>query len=198
MTAAEIAEVLAMALSTVSAILKRIGLGKRSRLGPLEPANRYECARPASCSISTRRSSRVSPGQATACSVADLAASTTAPATSTSTSASMTTLASPMPSSTPTSGPTPRSPSSHTRSPSTKPADLSPHRQRQRLHLPRLARRLQHARPTPHPHPPQTPANQRKSRTLHPNTHQRMGLRVFGSFGFSVGLRASGAGAGVA
>ena len=46
MTAAEIAEVLAMALSTVSAILKRIGLGKRSRLGPLEPANRYECARP--------------------------------------------------------------------------------------------------------------------------------------------------------
>jgi transposase InsO family protein len=46
MTAAEIAEVLAMPLSTVSAILKRIGLGKRSRLDPLEPANRYECARP--------------------------------------------------------------------------------------------------------------------------------------------------------
>jgi hypothetical protein len=35
-----------MALSTVSAILKRIGLGKRSRLEPLEPPNRYECARP--------------------------------------------------------------------------------------------------------------------------------------------------------
>jgi transposase InsO family protein len=35
-----------MPLSTVSAILKRIGLGKRSRLDPLEPANRYECARP--------------------------------------------------------------------------------------------------------------------------------------------------------
>ena len=46
MTAAEIAEVLGMALSTVSAILKRIGLGKRSRLEPLEPPNRYECARP--------------------------------------------------------------------------------------------------------------------------------------------------------
>ena len=38
MTAAEIAEVLDMALSTVSAVLLRIGLGKRSRLEPLEPA----------------------------------------------------------------------------------------------------------------------------------------------------------------
>jgi transposase InsO family protein len=42
MTAAEIAEVLAMALSTVSAVLKRIGLGKRSRLTAPEPPNRYE------------------------------------------------------------------------------------------------------------------------------------------------------------
>ena len=46
MTAAEIAEVLSMALSTVSAVLKRIGLGKRSRLLPAEPANRYERKRP--------------------------------------------------------------------------------------------------------------------------------------------------------
>ena len=45
MTAAEIAEVLRMPLSTVSAVLKRIGLGRRSRLEPFEPANRYECAR---------------------------------------------------------------------------------------------------------------------------------------------------------
>jgi len=37
MTAAEIAEILSMALSTVSAVLKRIGLGKRSRLEPPEP-----------------------------------------------------------------------------------------------------------------------------------------------------------------
>ena len=42
MTAAEIAECLGMALSTVSAVLKRIGLGKLSRLDPLEPPNRYE------------------------------------------------------------------------------------------------------------------------------------------------------------
>jgi transposase InsO family protein len=46
MTAAEIAEVLGMALSTVSRWLKRIGLGKRSRLTPPEPPNRYERKRP--------------------------------------------------------------------------------------------------------------------------------------------------------
>jgi transposase InsO family protein len=45
MTAAEIAETLDMALSTVSGILTRIGLGKLGRLG-LEPAQRYERARP--------------------------------------------------------------------------------------------------------------------------------------------------------
>jgi transposase InsO family protein len=42
MTGAEIAECLGMALSTVSAVLKRVGLGKLSRLQPLEPPNRYE------------------------------------------------------------------------------------------------------------------------------------------------------------
>jgi transposase InsO family protein len=42
MTGAEIAFCLAMALSTVSAVLARIGLGKLSRLEPPEPPNRYE------------------------------------------------------------------------------------------------------------------------------------------------------------
>ena len=42
MTGAEIAFCLAMPLSTVSAVLQRIGLGKLSRLQPLEPPNRYE------------------------------------------------------------------------------------------------------------------------------------------------------------
>jgi transposase InsO family protein len=42
MTGAEIALCLAMALSTVSAVLLRIGLGKLSRLEPPEPPNRYE------------------------------------------------------------------------------------------------------------------------------------------------------------
>jgi transposase InsO family protein len=44
-TGAEIAELLGMALSTVSGILTRIGLGKLGRLG-LEPARRYERERP--------------------------------------------------------------------------------------------------------------------------------------------------------
>jgi transposase InsO family protein len=46
MTAAEIAFCLGMALSTVSAVLLRVGLGKLSRLEPPEPPNRYERQRP--------------------------------------------------------------------------------------------------------------------------------------------------------
>jgi transposase len=46
MTGAEIAECLGMALSTVSGILTRIGLGKLSRLEPPEPPNRYQRERP--------------------------------------------------------------------------------------------------------------------------------------------------------
>jgi len=46
LTGPEIAEVLEMATSTVSAVLKRIGLGKLSRLGVAEPIRRYEKQRP--------------------------------------------------------------------------------------------------------------------------------------------------------
>ena len=46
MTAAEIAEILGLPLSTVSLWLRRIGLGKRSRLEPPEPPNRYERRHP--------------------------------------------------------------------------------------------------------------------------------------------------------
>jgi len=46
LSGAEIAELLAMPYSTVSAILARIGLGRLSTLEPREPANRYEKARP--------------------------------------------------------------------------------------------------------------------------------------------------------
>ena len=42
MTGPEIAEILGMATSTVSAVLKRIGLGRLSRLAPPEPVRRYE------------------------------------------------------------------------------------------------------------------------------------------------------------
>jgi transposase InsO family protein len=46
LTGPEIAEALEMATSTVSAVLKRIGLGKLSRLTPPEPIRRYERRRP--------------------------------------------------------------------------------------------------------------------------------------------------------
>ncbi len=46
MTAAEIAETLALPLSTVSLWLQRLGLGKRSRLEPPEPPNRYQRRHP--------------------------------------------------------------------------------------------------------------------------------------------------------
>jgi transposase InsO family protein len=46
MTGAELAEVFEMPLSTTSAVLRRVGLGKRSRLEPPEPPNRYERSSP--------------------------------------------------------------------------------------------------------------------------------------------------------
>ncbi|MCW2954533.1 MAG: Integrase catalytic region, partial [Conexibacter sp.] len=57
MTGAEIALCTGMALSTVSAVLNRIGLGKLSRLDPPEPPNRYDAPVPANCCTSTSRSS---------------------------------------------------------------------------------------------------------------------------------------------
>ena len=46
LTAAEIAELLGMPHSTVSAVLLRVGLGTRSRLAPPEPPNRYQRRHP--------------------------------------------------------------------------------------------------------------------------------------------------------
>jgi transposase InsO family protein len=46
MTSTRIAAELEMAVSTVGAVLKRIGLNRRSRLEPPEPPNRYERRRP--------------------------------------------------------------------------------------------------------------------------------------------------------
>jgi len=61
-TAAEIAETLEMALSTVSGILTRIGMGKLGRLG-LEPAIRYERSRPGELvHIDVKRLARIKGG----------------------------------------------------------------------------------------------------------------------------------------
>ena len=56
-TGPEIAEVLGMPLSTVSGILTRIGMGKLGRLG-LEPAQRYERARPGRADPHRRQEAR--------------------------------------------------------------------------------------------------------------------------------------------
>jgi transposase InsO family protein len=42
LTGAEISWIMGMPLSTVHAVLRRVGLGKLSRLDPVEPANRYQ------------------------------------------------------------------------------------------------------------------------------------------------------------
>jgi transposase InsO family protein len=61
-TAAEIAETLGMALSTVSGILTRIGMGKLGRLG-LEPPIRYERSRPGELvHIDVKRLARIKGG----------------------------------------------------------------------------------------------------------------------------------------
>jgi transposase InsO family protein len=62
LTGPEIAEVLEMATSTVSAVLKRIGLGKLSRLEPPEPICRYEKRRPGELiHIDVKRLGRIGP-----------------------------------------------------------------------------------------------------------------------------------------
>ena len=61
-TAAEIAETLEMALSTVSVILTRLGLGRLGRIG-LEPAVRYEHSRPGELvHIDVKRLGRIQEG----------------------------------------------------------------------------------------------------------------------------------------
>src|SRR3954470_12098983 len=65
MTGAEIAECFGMALSTVSAVLKRVGLGKLSRLEPPEPPNRYERRHPGELiHVDVKRLGRIPQGRA--------------------------------------------------------------------------------------------------------------------------------------
>jgi transposase InsO family protein len=62
LTAAEIAETLGMALSTVSGILTRLGLGRLGRIG-LEPPQRYERTRPGELvHIDVKRLGRIAGG----------------------------------------------------------------------------------------------------------------------------------------
>jgi transposase len=65
MTAAEIAFCLPIALSTVSAVLLRVGLGKLSRLEPPEPPNRYQRRRAGELiHIDVKKLGKIPPGRA--------------------------------------------------------------------------------------------------------------------------------------
>jgi transposase InsO family protein len=65
LTGPEIAETLEMATSTVSAVLKRIGLGKLSRLEPAEPIRRYQRSRPGELiHIDVKKLGRIGPNGA--------------------------------------------------------------------------------------------------------------------------------------
>jgi transposase InsO family protein len=65
MTAAEIAEVLGIALSTVSRWLRRIGLGRRGAPTPAEPPNRYERKRPGELiHVDVKKLGRIGPNRA--------------------------------------------------------------------------------------------------------------------------------------
>jgi transposase len=123
MTAAEIAEVLSMALSTVSAVLRRVGLGKRSRLEPPEPPNRYEHRRPGGLlHLDVKKLGRIhgaataSPGIAAARTSAAVAAAPASSAGSSCTSASTTRPGSPTPRCWQTNAALPPRPSSSERS----------------------------------------------------------------------------------
>src|SRR4051794_28118994 len=65
MTATEIAFCLPIALSTVSAVLLRVGLGKLSRLEPPEPPNRYQRRRAGELMhIAVKKLGKIPPGRA--------------------------------------------------------------------------------------------------------------------------------------
>ena len=191
-TAAEIAETLGMALSTVSGILTRLGLGRLGRLG-LEPAVRYEPHGRASSSTSTSNGwagSRVAPANAYE---ADSASTTTQRVTDRDGKRRLTVgweyvhvcvddysrlayaevLADEKAAT--AVGFLRRAVAFYQRHGIQGRA--SPHRQRQPLRLRHPRAHLQDTRHPPQPHPPLPATNKRQSRTLHPHPAQRLGIR---------------------
>ena len=191
MTAAEIAETLAMPLSTVSVVLRRNGVGRLGRIG-LEQAVRYERSRPGELvHIDVKKLGRIKGGagkrwrdgkrQHANPTYTDAAGNvrrtrlgvrprrrrrllTPRLRRSAARRESLDRRRLPAPRRRPL--PTPRH---HGRT--------DPHRQRRLLPRRRPCRRLP---PTTHQTPPHTPlpaTNQRQSRTLHPHPDQRLGLR---------------------
>ena len=189
-TAAEIAETLGMALSTVSGILTRIGMGRLGRLG-LEPAVRYERSRPGELvHIDVKKLGRIQGGagwrvrggrQHYNSKYTDRPAlSVTASARSTSTSPSTITAASPTQRCSPTRRRRPPPASSAAPSPSTA-ATASASRRSSATTAPPTSRRstrspVESSAQAP-PHPALPTADKRQSRTVHPHHARRLGLR---------------------
>ena len=180
-----------MALSTVSGILTRIGMGRLGRLG-LEPAERYERERPGELiHIDVKKLGRIQGGYGkritgnrrqptTLASPTPPVGVTSRSAGNTSTSPSTTRPAWPTSRSSPTRRRRPRSASSPEPS-RTSPATASPskadHRQRLRLPLSVARDRLPHPRHPPPANASLPTADQRQSRALHPHHARRLGLR---------------------
>ena len=187
-TGPEIAEILDMALSTVSGVLTRIGMGRLGRLG-LESAVRYERERPGELiHIDVKKLGRIiKPGHRVTGIRRQSQTTYTPDGRRTGDAgweyvhiAIATARAWPTPKSSPTRGhhghrlPAPRRlllhpPRHHRRS--------AAHRQRLWLPLRPARDRVSHARHPPPAHPTPPPTDQRQSRTLHPHHARRLGLR---------------------
>jgi transposase len=192
MTGAEIADCLGMALSTVSGILTRIGMGKLGRLG-LEPAQRYERARPGELlHVDVKKLGRIkrgaghrvighqhyNPRPADAAGVRrktvgwEYVHVAIDDATRLAYVEVLTDEKAPTRHRTLASGcQALRRTRHHDRA-----AD---HRQRLCLHLDHARDRLPDAPDSPHPHPALPATDQRQGRTLHPHAACRLGLRRY-------------------
>ena len=191
MTGAEIAECLDMAVSTVSGILTRIGLGSSAGSG-LEPAQRYERARPGELiHIDVKKLGRIQGGAGTrgngqrrtkprklteaACTPSpELAGNTCMSAIDDATRLAYVEV---LPDEkAPTAVGFLRRAIAHYASYgiTDRTAD---HRQRRRLPFHHPRHRLPGPRDPPSPHPALPPADQRQSRTVHPHHARRLGLR---------------------
>jgi transposase-like protein len=167
MSSPKIAAKLRMAVSTVCAVLARIGLNRLSKLGPPEPPNRYERRRPGDLiHIDIKklgRFVRLVTAAPKACTAAAGRAGTSC------TSRSMTTLASPTSTCSTANAPRMRSRSWNERSNGSRTSACVPFshdRQRQLLHLARLGCDLQTTTHHAHPHPTEPTAHQRKAERM--------------------------------
>ena len=179
LVAAEIAARLPLARSTVSSVLRRLGLGRLRYLNPPPPVQRYEWSRPGELvHVDTKKLGRiVQPSHRVTGNRRD---SVAAAAGNTLMSPSTTARASPTSRSCPTSSAIPRRVSGCARCAPSAPRHSHParaDRQRRRLPLAPLPQGLPLAAHQHQAHPTVSPADQRQGRAHDPNPVAQMGLR---------------------